>query len=271
MEDTAALRTAPPAGVLSAFDVADPVPLDGGRQTSWKAGHLVIKPLDIELEELEWQAELYKELAPEGFRVAPPFRASDGSLVIDGWTAWEFVAGTHQQRCWPEIISVGETFHSALAGFQRPSFLDRRSHVWATGDRVAWGELPPDRFTHVKHVERLARRLKPIDLPEQLIHGDLGGNVLLEPGLPPAIIDFSPYWRPPGFASAIVVADALVWEGADESILSSVSHVSDFPQLLLRALIYRIIADRHLSSGDPPWSDSDDPYLGAIELASHLD
>jgi hypothetical protein len=38
--------------------------------------------------------------------------------------------------------------------------------------------------------------------------------VLFHDGLPPAIIDFTPYWRPVGYASAIVVADALVWEGA---------------------------------------------------------
>lgn len=270
MEDTAAARVAPPARVLSAFGVEDPIPLSGGRQTSWRAGHLVIKPLDLEADALEWQAELYERLVPEGFRVAPPARAAGGSFVVDGWTAWEFVAGTHEHRRWSEIISVGESFHRALAGLGRPSFLDRRSDVWATGDRVAWGELPFERFAHAKHLERLARHLKPVNLPSQLIHGDLGGNVLFEDGAPPAIIDFSPYWRPPGLASAIVVADALVWEEADEAILDTVSHVSGFPQLLVRALIYRIVADRHLSSGNPRRPDSADPYLAAVALASSL-
>ena len=51
------------------------------------------------------------------------------------------------------------------------------------------------------------------------MHGDLTGNVLFARGLPPAVIDFSPYWRPVGFASAVVVGDALLWEGADESLL----------------------------------------------------
>lgn len=43
------------------------------------------------------------------------------------------------------------------------------------------------------------------------IHGDLTGNVLFAAGRAPAVIDFSPYWRPPVFAEAIVVADGLLW------------------------------------------------------------
>src|SRR5581483_1694797 len=263
-------RTAPPRRVLTAFGVDDPVPLAGGQGTSWRAGHVVIKPLDLQPDELAWQASLYERLVPEGFRVAPPVCATDGALVVDGWTAWELVAGTHEQRQWPEIIDVGKSFHKALTDFERPSFLDRRSDVWAVGDRVAWGELPLERFGHAKHLERLARRLRPVDLPSQLIHGDLGGNVLFERGLPPAIIDLSPYWRPPAFASAIVVADALVWEGADETLLDTVSDLNDFPQLLLRALIYRIVADRRLWSSTPPRPDTDDPYLPAVELSLRL-
>jgi hypothetical protein len=85
-----------------------------------------------------------------------------------------------------------------------------------------------------------------------------------------SIIDLSLYWRPTGFASAIVVADALVWEGADESILRLVNRVDQFTQLFLRALILRIIADRHFRSGKPPRPDSDDPYLPAVELACRL-
>jgi hypothetical protein len=46
-------------------------------------------------------------------------------------------------------------------------------------------------------------------------------TVLFHAHLPPALIDFSPYWRPPGFASVVVIADALVWESADSRIHSA--------------------------------------------------
>ncbi len=53
----------------------------------------------------------------------------------------------------------------------------------------------------------------------QLIHGDLSGNVLFAAGLPPAIIDFSPYWRPVAYASAVVAVDGVLWFGAGEALL----------------------------------------------------
>jgi uncharacterized protein (TIGR02569 family) len=102
----------------------------------------------------------------------------------------------------------------------------------------------------------------------QLVHGDLTGNVLFADGLPPAVIDFSPFWRPPGYATAIVVGDALLWEGADESLLAAVSRVDDFPQLLLRALVFRAVVDALFRPGPRP--DDEDCFLAPVELACAL-
>jgi uncharacterized protein (TIGR02569 family) len=209
-------------------------------------------------------------IACEGFRVARPQRSVDGSLVVDGWCALEWVEGRHEERRWADIVAAGESFHAALAGVPRPDFIDRRTDPWVIGDRVAWGELPAGDFARVKHLDRLAAALRPIDKPSQLIHGDLCGNVLFADPLPPAIIDFSPYWRPPAFASAIVVADALTSEGADESLLDAVDHVEDFPQFLLRALIYRVVTDRLFRENEPIRPDDADPYLPVVDLACRL-
>lgn len=61
--------------------------------------------------------------------------------------------------------------------------------------------------------------------------------------LPPALIDFSPYWRPVEFATAIVVADALVWERADPADVSAAMSTDGFGQFLVRALLFRIIVN----------------------------
>ncbi len=89
----------------------------------------------------------------------------------------------------------------------------------------------------------------------------------------PAIIDLSPYWRPVGYASAIVVADALLWEGADAGVLGAVDHVNDFDRYLVRALIFRLVADRLLGlleprdpAGSARWEP---PVTLACELATH--
>ena len=148
----------PPPHVLAAFDVlAEPEPLAGGQGTAWRCGDLVLKPLDASVEELEWQGRLFDSISRDGFRVSG-FRG-----FSDGWCAWEYVDGVHRARMWPEIIAVGERFHAAIAGVGRPPFLDRRTHHWAIGDRVAWGELPADDFVDVKHLPRLVEALRAID------------------------------------------------------------------------------------------------------------
>ena len=88
-------------------------------------------------------------------------------------------------------------------------------------------------------VNGLARRpaaaLEPLG-PDQLVHGDLTRNVLFAPGLPPAVIDVSLYWRPPAYAEGVVVADALCRHGASASLLDA----AGVPAAAARALLFRM-------------------------------
>jgi uncharacterized protein (TIGR02569 family) len=256
----------PPRAVLRAFGLeGEPEPLVGGRRAAWRCGELVLKPLDMSVEELEWQAAVLRSVDDDGFRISRP------RGVHGGWIALDFVAGERREGAWPDVIVAGERFHAALAGIPRPSFIDRRTHHWAVGDRVAWGRLPAREFEHVQHLPRLVAALEPVDESgSQVVHGDLTGNVLFADGLSPAVIDFSPFWRPPGFASAIVVGDALLWEGADETLLATVAHVADFPQLLLRALIFRAVVDALFRAGEPRPLDDKDCFARPAELALAL-
>lgn len=122
----------------------------------------MLKPLDLSEEQLGWQADVLASIAQDGFRVSRPLLARDGRLVVNGWSAWERVEGRHEERRWGDVIVAGERFHAALAGLERPSFLDRRSDPWAIGDRAAWEALPIQVFAHVKHVPRLAAARRPV-------------------------------------------------------------------------------------------------------------
>ena len=83
----------------------------------------------------------------------------------------------------------------------------------------------------------------PIGGGGQVIHGDLTENVLFDEQEPPAIIDLALYWRPAALATAIVVADAIVWEGATDELFHLGTRTEpDFGQLLARALIFRLVA-----------------------------
>ncbi len=258
--------------MLAAFGVPGvrPLPLRGGQGTAWLAGDLVLKPADLDREELQCQAQVHSQVYCDGFRLSRPRAAVDGSLCVDGWCATQYLAGRREQRRWPEILAVTGRFHAALPGIPRPPFLARRSSPWAISGRAAWREIPASHFAHVRHLPQLTAALRPVTTPSQLIHGDLTGNVLFHHQMPPAIIDFSPYWRPAAFGSAIVVADALVWEGADREILDAVSHIGDFGQYLVRALIYRAVTNWMLTRGQPAESGADDLWAPAVDLACQL-
>jgi len=194
----------PPSGVFDEFGAeSDPQPLAGGRGTAWRAGGLVLKPLDMSASALEWQADVFASVRPIGFRVAAPLRSRAGALVVEGWTAWPALEGLQAPR-WDEVIAVGRRLHDALAGVERPArALDERTDIWARADRIAWAEAPAGELAAVPEVAQLLAARGPVNAPNQLVHGDLTGNILFADGLTPAVIDFSPYWRPTGSASLL--------------------------------------------------------------------
>lgn len=241
----------PPGTVVRAFGVSrDPEALEGGEGGSWRAGDLVFKAAPA-VDEWSWLGEHLSTVREDGFRLALPVPALDGRWVVDQWCAQTWLAGSHQGGDrWIDVLTLCERFHRASAHLPRPPFIEDRTHAWAIGDRVAWeeAELPsPDPW-----LERLIALRRPISLPSQLIHGDLTDNVLFDDELAPAIIDPTPYWRPAGFARAIVVHDAVHWGTADpEPLIAATAHIEEFPQLFVRAAIYRMATSIVMGSGDP--------------------
>lgn len=222
--------------------------LPGGQGNSWRYGDRILKPLDLPLDVLTWQAEHLPALqAHSTFRVVPPLAATDGELIVDGWTAWPRVEGTHQPNRWPDIIAVGTHFHDALRQLPQPQHLYRRTDRWAVADRIAWGEYPapPDPY-----LTDILAATHDIPAENQLVHGDLTGNVLFHDDLPPAVIDLSLYWRPPAYATGIVITDAIAFEKAPTDLADGIDR-----QYLLRAIAFRLATD--LLAGVP---DAAAPY-----------
>ena len=245
----------PPPAVLDAFGaIGEPVALGGGEGRCWRVADIVLKPCEHEAE-WTWLAAVLPAVAQDGFRLALPMRATDGRWVVDGWCGQPFVPGEHAER-WVEVIEAGDRFHTAVASLPRPSFLDLRTNPWSVGDRVAWEELAPP----VSHpiLARLLAMRGPIEAPSQVIHGDLTENLLFADGLAPAIIDVTPYFRPRGFAAAVVVGDAVRWRDADPApLLAVVAHDPWFPQLFVRAVIYRLMTSLVFGRTDVSYFESD--------------
>jgi uncharacterized protein (TIGR02569 family) len=252
-----------PEGVLAAFGItgADPVRLPGGQGTAWRAGQVVLKPADS-VRAGRWFAEVYDGLAGPGFRVPRPVRAADGDWVAHGWTAWQWVAGAPADWSgvsprWPELIAVSRALHAALAGVPVPPWRGTVENRWVIGDQVAWGErdpaplLGPPAGGIAGQVRLLLAALRPVNLPDQLIHADLAGNVLFADGAPPAVIDFSPLERPAGLPLAVVAVDALTWRRARPEALGQLAGEPELDQLLARAQVYRLVTDIIRDAGTP--------------------
>lgn len=237
-------ETKPPSRkVLKAFKVeGEPELINSGQGRCFKAKDIVLKPLDMTEEEALWQAELMESLDSDKFRVARFVQALDGSWIVDGWTATYYVKGGEEKGRIAEKIDVSRAFHKSSSLVKRPNFLDTRHSPYSKADKVAWEGKDPTCHPKLNYlVSKLINVLKPIELPSQIIHGDLTDNILFANNFPPAVIDLAPYWRPADFAIAVIVADSIVWGGEDIAIYDLVKDVKSIDQLLIRAELRRIM------------------------------
>jgi uncharacterized protein (TIGR02569 family) len=240
--------SAPEPAVLAAFGCsAEPEPLAGGQGLSWRSGDVVLKPAEVNAQITEWICDLLATLDPGGYRISAPVRAVDGGWQVDGWTASVFEPGVPADETghWAEVLRAGAAFGRDLVTAAEPWFTTMRTDRWAIGDRVAWQEesvdLPGDYADLVARLKDLAGD-RPAEGP-QVVHGDLTGNVLLQPGLDPLILDFSPYWRPAPYPLAVVMTDAMSWYGAEPFLLRQHADVlgEEPVNYLARSLIFRVV------------------------------
>jgi uncharacterized protein (TIGR02569 family) len=263
---------APPPEVLEAFGATgSPVLLAGGMGRTWRAGDVVLKPVE-DVVEHAWVAEVYDAWPDCAVRVPQPLRA-DGAWAYAGWGAHVFVPGeitrVRDDPAW--FRAAFEAFHDVVAELPRPAFLDDRDDAWSYGDRVAWGEAAPSGAPATLRVlERAGGLMTPVDRPAQVVHGDLCVNMLRD-GDRPGVIDWPAYHRPRGWALAVVASDAIRWEGAPPSLLEAWGDDPDWTQLVLRALVYRLATRAWLEDTGLAEGDEDGYSMGNAQLLDLLE
>ncbi|MBT0769432.1 hypothetical protein KIH74_10910 [Kineosporia sp. J2-2] len=247
----------PSPHVLDLFAVPeDPEPLPGGQGHSVLAGDLVLSP-GRDPGTQEWLSPLLARFAVRldvdparhrrDLRVAVPVPARDGSWVVDGWAASRYEPGTVTCRDLDVAIAAGHVLHARLASLvrERPAGLARRNDRWARAERVAFGEEPvPSLRPEVAGLVSHALDAAGDDGlgPDQLVHADLAGNLLLDADGAPVVIDFAPAWRPVLWADAVCVLDSVLRRVAPRKVLvdwaSGPARVA-----MLRAVVFRLVSD----------------------------
>ncbi len=251
----------PPEHVLSAFGLSgvDPIPLGAAWEGGWRCGEVVLSMV-AENARAAWSARIRETLFVDGVRLARPVRSTDGRYVVSGWRADTFVAGQPEPRH-DEVVSAAVRLHEATGKLERPRFLTQGPtapwadvDVFIAADRAAWEERPmqsvpaaartpspaADGQRSVELINQLAALRRPTKSPNQLVDGDLYGTVLFAGAAAPGITDITPYWRPASWAAGVVVVDALSWGEADEGLIDRWNALPEWPQMLLRALMFRL-------------------------------
>ena len=223
----------PPRAVLEAFGVAGAVMrLDGGEGRTVRAGDAVLKPIH-DVAEAEWTQSLLDAVVLDGVRIASPISTDQGAWVHDGWVGSRFVPALRPAAPdWTTVVDAGLRFGDAVEAVRRggEDVLDRRHHRWAIADRAAWGEEAPALSSPATEVrEAIATQLlTTADRERHFVHGDLGGNVFLDPSDVPVVLDVSPY----------LLGRALTYRLVAEQIAPDPRHAAPLPpyRTLLAAL-----------------------------------
>jgi len=256
----------PTAELLAAFGARGSLErMSGGRGLTWRAGDIVVRPVG-DPEESTWKSRVLATLeGSDEFTVPRPIPDDRGAWVRDAWEAWEWIPGAADESRVDEIVHAGTAFHQSIAALPCPEFIAGSDDAWSRADRMAWGE---DALPSSELLDLLAGAFRAVGSASQVIHGDLLGNVMFAPGRPPALIDWAPYWRPPGSGAAIAVVDAVCWHGHPLERIGDDRGVSDWGQLLVRALAFRIATLHLLGSWNQGHVERHRPVAAAIvELA----
>jgi uncharacterized protein (TIGR02569 family) len=251
----------PPEHVLAAFGLSGvrPILLGASWEGGWRCGEVVLSMV-ADNARATWSARVRETLFVDGVRLARPVRSTDGRYVVSGWRADTFVAGQPEPRH-DEVVSAAVRLHEATGKLERPRFLTQGPgapwadiDVFIAADRAAWEERPlqsvpatarvapptADGQRSIELINQLAGLRRPTKSPNQLVDGDLYGTVLFAGTAAPGITDITPYWRPASWAAGVVVVDALSWGEADEGLIERWNALPEWPQMLLRALMFRL-------------------------------
>src|SRR5574340_272856 len=189
-----------------------PIPLGAGWEGGWKCGEVVLS-LVADHARAAWSAKVRETLFADGIRLARPRFLTQAPVAP-----------------WADV----DVFIAA----DRVAWEERPFQSLQPGARVAPGSADGQRSIDL--INQLAELRKPTKSASQLVHGDLYGTVLFAGAAAPGVTDITPYWRPAAWAAGVIVVDALSWGDADDGLIERWESLPEWPQMLLRALMFRL-------------------------------
>lgn len=214
----------------------------GGQGKTYKSGNIVIKKIIDEVEGNEMAEIMNGITISEKIRLPKPFKSINGNWIEEGYMAWTYLEGLEAEGKYKEKIEVCDSFNEIFKNVSKPSFIETANHSWAIADKVVWDEVEMKYEKDFQDIIDTVRAyIKPINLPNQIIHGDIAGNMIFNKENVPGVIDITLYWRPADYVKALFIVHVITWEDADIGVYNLVKNAPEMEQLVLRATLVKII------------------------------
>lgn len=240
------LKTFPPKQeILAAFGLhGTPVPFKDGVHGAYRVGDVVLKHGNNP-EYYAWLCEEIFPLSIKSLRFQSPLKTVDGFWSKDGWFSYRFLKGETLKGNLSIKLRISILLHQALLKIKRPTVnIFDKSSPWGIAERVAWEEeqiphsLPRKVQKKISDLISVAKVRAPLP---QISHLDLCGNILIHPGVTPALIDLVLTYRPVQFAEAILICDSILWDtGSIEDVAEWMAALEN-RRYLARACAFRLL------------------------------
>ena len=218
-----------------------------------------------------WSAKMRHKLKPSGIGVVRPLRSSDGRYILGGWHADTWVQG-HPAPRFDEIAAasllLSESIDQAMGVGGNDRFsenplpqidLDERpwtaQHLFAAADQAAFSEDPsqviaPGLDVSAVASSTVAQALElassvaalrdEVRAPNRVVSSDMVGTTVFDGSSPAVVTEIPPVFHPHAWPVALTVVDGMAWGNADDGLASRWSHLPDFDEMMVRAVLYRL-------------------------------
>lgn len=214
--------------------------LAGGQNESLRVGNLVLKQV-YEAEKYIWLGTSLNQIDFRDLQVAVPVKSRQGNFVEDNIGATEYFEAQFFSDRLGQKLKACRKLNSIISNISKPSGFDSWENPWTKAQGIAWSQSTSSDLEIPAEIKSLLNMRSRLEMPNQLVHVDLAGNILFDKNENPVVIDFTPGFYPKEYAEVLLLVDSIAWYNASIDSLK----LSDLPQdlkkqLVLRALIFRL-------------------------------
>lgn len=226
--------------ILEAFHLTGKgLPLEGGQNQSRLYDQTVLKPVYDE-SYYNQISKLFNQLENPAYRISKHLKATNGHYAFMGYGATIYEPGFEVDDRLKEKLLVSNAFHETLKDIPT-SLLPKTDDPWSKAHHLLWHQERLEASSDMAiFVNDLLDQLSIYDEALQIIHSDLGGNILFHETLPPLVIDFSPAIAPKSFADAVLVCDSIAWGNQSIESLELLKHNKHYKESVLYAVAFRV-------------------------------